>query len=117
VVLENGLVSEEGRYDELVSGYPQQRFLPLCTHPTPSGGVGTVIRFAIEFAVYSGKRMALIMQSRREGSRFRTLMAAQLLVEQSSGESLQSADSSIESTAEKPNVEVSTSASGNTITA
>jgi ABC-type glutathione transport system ATPase component len=55
VVIEEGKVSEEGRYDVLVS-------FSFFRHQVQADD-----------------------QSRREGSRFRTLMAAQLLVEKSSG--------------------------------
>lgn len=59
VVLENGVVSEAGRYDVLVSSLGSRKKQAV------------LIQY--------------IMQSRREGSRFRTLMAAQLLVEKNSG--------------------------------
>lgn len=55
IVLENGVVSEQGPYAILVRSFLDS----LCRH------------------------RANIKQSRREGSRFRTLMAAQLLLEQS----------------------------------
>lgn len=76
-MLEGGVVSEQGSYAILVSPFALSRWSKLT------------------------------MQSRREGSRFRTLMAAQLLLEQSGDKRR---EASVASAREKERIELANAA-------